>query len=416
MKSEKLISWYASLSIIIGPILQPYNFLGKSMALVVMLANVVLFSLYTMFLNKRRILKPDSSYFLLLLYFLTVPILFGSLMYKVDYGASLRGLLVFSASLLLYASYADLSYLKNIYKFFVILAVGVFVAQELCFVFLGYRFAALIPFFELNYEMGMDNYVEYLLDRDRSSSFFLEPAHLSVFVLPYFIIKMVDNKLKGRLVSADVVLLTVFFIYLRSGLGFVCLLIIWLVFFFKSQISQQKRVSFIIGASFLFMVLLMVSDLGSYLYESFFIRTGEVFGKASNESGLIRITRGFLVYQDFPFICKVFGASNGAIDDVIRHSSVHKMFNEESYLNNLQKLLIGYGFIGVSLLCYYIHRISNKRNPYSSLILIVFIVICFMENMLFDGRMLLYFAIAAIPASRYLKIYKKNDKKSIYNY
>ena len=95
------------------------------------------------------------------------------------------------------------------------------------------------------------------------------------------------------------------------------------------------------------------------------------------------------------------------------HSSVANMFDNETYLNNIQKLLIGYGFIGCLLFLSYIHSII-KRNPYTTSIIAVFIVICFMENMLFDSQMVLYFAIGALPYGIILK--ERNDKKGIYNY
>ena len=412
---HRIISWYVSLSIILGPILQPYNLFGKSMALVFMLVNVVFFFLYSLIWGRKNKFKPDSSYYLLLFYFLTIPILIGSLLYKVDYGASIRGLLVFSASLLLYASYAELSIIKKIYRFFVIFAIGIFVAQEVFFFLYGTRFPALIPFLEINYEMGMENYAEYLISRERSSSFFLEPAHLALFVLPYFIMKIVDNENENKLLSVEVITLTIFFIYLRSGLGFVCLLTVWAVFFLKSRINRQRKIAFISFVGVSLLMAIFTSDFGDYLNESFFSRAKELSGNSSNGSGMIRVTRGYMVYKDVPIIGKIFGVSNGATSEVVMKSSASRLFNDETYLNNAQKLLIGYGFIGVFLFIYYIIRISKKRNQYTPVLMLVFLEICLMENMQFDGRMLLYFAIAAIPVYKRIKV-KEYDKKSIYNY
>ena len=406
-------SWYASLSIVIGPILQPYTLYGKSIALLLMFFNIFLFSIYSM-MRARLFIKPNSKYIYFLVYGLTIPIFCGVLLYKVDVGASVRVFLVFSACLLCYISFANITYIKKNYRLFVYLAIGVFFAQEFCWHVFGFRFPALIPFFELNYEMGMEEFLKSQLIKDRSSSFFLEPAHLAVYVLPYFAIKMKDNELSNRMISFEIIFLTFFLIYLRSGLGFVCLTLLWLLMLSRSRMSHSRKLSFVLFAFFVLGLALIVTDLGAFFYDSFFSRAKEIISSNSeNESGMIRVIRGFLVYQDFPLLGKIFGVSNGAISDVVTHSSVANMFDNETYLNNIQKLLIGYGFIGCLLFLSYIHSII-KRNPYTTSIIAVFIVICFMENMLFDSQMMLYFAIGALPYSIILK--ERNDKKGIYNY
>lgn len=109
-------SWYASLSIVIGPILQPYTLYGKSIALLLMFFNIFLFSIYSM-MRARLFIKPNSKYIYFLVYGLTIPIFCGVLLYKVDVGASVRGFLVFSACLLCYISFANITYIKKIIDF-----------------------------------------------------------------------------------------------------------------------------------------------------------------------------------------------------------------------------------------------------------------------------------------------------------
>ena len=412
---HRLLSWYASFSVIIGPILQPYNLFGKSVAQLLMFANILIFTSYGMAKGFKSFKKPDRMYIFFLAYFLTLPVMIGTMLYKVDIGASYRGILVFSASLLCYISFADMTRLKKIYCFFVYLAIVVFFAQEFCWYFLGFRFPGLIPFFELNYEMGMEEYLLFQLTRDRSSSIFLEPAHVAIFTLPYMIIKMVDNEEQKSLFSFETLFITFFLIWLRSGLGFVCLLVVYLTFLLRSRINPSRKVAFILFGSILSIAVLTLTDLGMFLYESFFSRSAELTGNSSNGSGFIRITRGFLVYKDFPLTGKIFGVSNGAIADVVIHSSANNLFDGDTLLNTIQKILIGYGFIGTLLFLYYLHIIAKRRNQYSFYLVLTLVIICFLENMLFDSRMLIYVAIAAIPSFEKKRIIKKYDKKSIYN-
>lgn len=404
---HKYVSWYASLSTVIGPILQPYNLFGKSMALLLMFANIFILGFYGIVKGHNPFIKPDRRYVLFLAYCITVPVLLGMALYHVDIGSSYRGLLVFSASLLCYISFADMSSLKKIYRFFVYVAIAVFFAQELCWYFLGFRFPGLIPFFELNYEMGMEEYLKFQLTRDRSSSIFLEPAHVAIFTLPYMIIKMVDNEEQKNLFTFETLFISFFLIWLRSGLGFVCLLIIYLLFLLRSRINPSRKVAFILFGSILSIAVLTLTDLGSFLYESFFSRSEELTGNSSNGSGFIRITRGFFVYADFPLIGKIFGVSNGAIEDVVIHSSAYNLFDEDTLLNTIQKILMGYGFIGTLLLYNYLQRIAKRRNQYSFYLVLTLVIICFLENMLFDGRMLLYVVIAAIPTIGQNRIIEK---------
>lgn len=397
MRRNAIVSWYASFSVIIGPILQPYNLFGKSVALLLMFTNIILFMLYGVVKGFKSFNKPDRTYIIFLAYFLTLPVMIGVLLYKVDIGASYRGILVFSASLLCYISFADMTSLKRVYCFFVYFAVVVFFAQEFCWYFLGFRFPGLIPFFEINYDMGMEEFLKDQLMKDRSSSIFLEPAHLAIFTLPYLIMKIVDNEEQKILYSFETLFISFFLIWLRSGLGFACLLVIYLIFLLRSRINSSRKVAFILYGSILSIAVLTLTDLGTFLYESFFSRSAELTGNSSNGSGFIRITRGFLVYEDFPLIGKIFGVSNGAIADVVTHSSAYNLFNDDTQLNTIQKILIGYGFIGTILLYNYLHKIAKRRNQYSFYLVLILVIICFMENMLFDSRMLIYVAIAAIP-------------------
>lgn len=394
---HRYLSWYASFSVIIGPILQPYNLFGKSVALLLMFVNILLFMSYGMVKGFKTFVRPDRTYIIFLAYFLTLPVMIGIMLYKVDIGASYRGVLVFSASLLCYISFADMSSLKKIYRFFVYLAIGVFFAQEICWIFLGFRFPGLIPFFEINYEMGMEEFLKDQLIKERSSSIFLEPAHVAIFTLPYMIIKMVDNAGQKSLSSFETLFISFFLIWLRSGLGFVCLLVIYLTFLLRSRINPSRKIAFILFGSILLIAALTLTDLGTFLYESFFSRSAELTGNSTNGSGFIRITRGFLVYEDFTLIGKIFGVSNGAIGDVVIHSSAANLFNDDTQLNTIQKILIGYGLIGTLLMYIYLHKIAKRRNQYSFYLVLTLVIICFLENMLFDSRMLLYVAVAAVP-------------------
>ncbi len=411
---EGLISKYAAISVVVGPILQPYNLYGKSVASVLMFMNIVILGVYGLIKGKRSFIKPDRSYITFLLYCLTLPVLLGLLLYSVDIGSSFRGILVFSACLLCYISFVSFDYLKQAYRFFVFAAIVVYVAQEFCFLFLGFRFPALIPFFELNYEMGMEEFLKEQLIKDRSSSFFLEPAHLAIFVLPYLTMLLVDNSRKKKFFSIESVFITLFLIYVRSGVGAISMLFLYGLVFLNSHISSSRKLSVLIVAVIVIGLAFSIESVRSFFYDSFFSRSVELVGDSSNESGLKRVTRGFMVYSDFPLIGKMFGVSNGAIEDVIRHSSAASLFGEETYLNNIQKLLIGYGFIGVFLLFRYMFSTLKRRNIYSLYVMAIFTALCFMEIMPFEARMMLYFAIAALPLYKVNK--GKHDKKSIYNH
>ena len=79
---------------------------------------------------------------------------------------------------------------------------------------------------------------------------------------------------------------------------------------------------------------------------------------------------------------------------LVKHSSIAYLFGDNSYVNNVQKLLIGYGVIGTSLFIVYAMQCYKLGTTLTKLVIFSFFLISLMSNNLFDSVMLLYFCVA----------------------
>lgn len=394
----KTISWinkYASLSLVIGPILEPYNIPGTSLAVykVFMLFNIVLF-----FLKRKNAIWIPNTYNSFVVYAFTIPIL-NALAH--NYMSHLLGsyltLTFFSANLLLSALFIDLNYLKKYYKYLIWITCGIFFAQEASFIILGRRFMALIPFLEVHYEgFTNESFAASMSLINRSCSCFLEPSHFAQYILPFLAFTLGELHEKNKEIGFYPILITVALLILRSGVGLLTAAALWSVF-----IIFSKR-SFYIKALIIFpLVAIMVFVL--YAEYSSTEEGAEVVGRVAqlnpndNEymtSGIIRVYRGYWVYGVLDYFVQLFGVGIGGTNDAIDQSSLSWMFwTGEHYLNNVQTLLIGYGIVGTIIFSCFLFKLTRKTSFIATLLVVAFIATSLMESYFYTSKMLMYIAI-----------------------
>ena len=399
-----ILNLYITISVLIAPILQPYVLAGKSISLLLMLSNSILLLIYKFpyIISTNR---NEIKFLFFLLYALSIPVIVGTILnYNIEIGSSYRGILLFSFCLFLYPEFVDYERLKNIYRVFVYSAIIVFFAQELSFNLLGFRFSALIPFFQISYEEGTEEFMLYQMTQSRSSSFFLEPAHCATYIFPYFAISLYEAKKKGKILSKENLFLLFFFILFKSGMGIVCSGFMFLLYL-KNNISRKGKLLIIMYLILLLFIILFANTLYLFFEENYLSRSKELSYITENSSGMIRITRGFRVFGDMSLLGQLFGLSNGAIGDAVKHSSIAYLFGDNSYVNNVQKLLIGYGVIGTSLFIVYAMQCYKLGTTLTKLVIFSFFLISLMSNNLFDSVMLLYFCVAICKHDDYQNNY-----------
>lgn len=404
---NNFIRYIGSISILLAPILHPYSFYGVNMGVYFLFTNALILWSVLFFRRKYFSSYSDSKVSLLFyLYAFTLPVLVGLLFYGSNgIGASYRGMLVYALTFPIYVKAIDLVFLKRAYTIIVIFLSAIFICQEFLYYSTGIRFSALIPFLELNYDMEMEDFIANQVIKTRSSSMFLEPAHFAQYLVPCLALNMGDLIIKKKLINVSVLFISLILFFLQSGSGMIMLGILYYLYFKK----QKIKTSYLLGLFFILIVLVLIVDLNANesIIAALFERRNELsLNKNDIGSGMIRVFRGYYVYADFPLLGKIFGVGNGAVGDVVMNSSASWMFNDETYLNNFQKLIIGYGFIGSILFIKYMKSLYAKGAFSGNAILTCFIAVSFMENMFFDSKMLFYMCIA-VSANQYYKIHKQ---------
>ena len=393
MKKSDFKEKYASFALVVFPILECYNI--GSIALYKFLMLLSCFLLGRGIIGKKNILPKLLLVFYI--YAFTVPqfnaIATDSMS---NFAGSYLTPLLFVLNLAVFIPFLNYKYVKKYYTFFIIIACGVFVAQELSFLFLGKRFSALIPFLRLYVGVSAADFAPHIAALNRSCSIFAEPSHFAQYLTPYVAIVMHDLHQKKKVFSVPVVALSLVFVILRSGNGLLLIALLWVFFILFSNTKTILKYTIVIPLSLVIGIyafnLFSNTEQGAAVLE----RTEELDTNYSRvSSGTIRVYRGFWVYNDMNFNDKLLGVGAGGINDAVDRSRFHWMFYEnERYLNNASAFLVAYGAIGTILFVVFLLSLCDKRRFGTILLVVTFVGLSFMESFFWNTRMLLYIGLA----------------------
>lgn len=379
-----------SLMIIGIPLFEPYSLSGISLDTILFLGCVI-YGFITCPNNCKPKLYSVNAFFI---YAFTIPNLIALFYgYSNHIISSIIVLTLYLLCILKVFPQIRFSYMLSKYRLIVYFVCGIFVVQELMYMILGFRFSAMIPFLPLKYEgLSMSSFIKYQMSYERSSSLFLEPSHMAQFIIPYLAIKLGETKKVFNLASyIEPLILTGVLFFLRSGCGVIGALVIWGFFFLQIKLSVVKKTFFILIG--IVISIFAYSQLSSTeIGKSLSIRSTEFDEGASYErSGVIRVTRGFLVYGAENEILQILGVGTGGTIDVIEDSPYKFMFfGNERYLNNVQMLLVGFGLIGSFLFLIHLYNLYSKNTLSARLVLWSFLGISFLESFFFNSKMALY--------------------------
>ncbi len=384
-----------SFLIIAIPLFEPYSFNGVSLDSLLFFSIVVYSCMFSSKVLKNPLLiKP------FFIYALIIPnlsaIAFG---YSNHLISSITVVAIYWLCIHKVFPQLCLVQMLKYYKYIVWLSCAVFLCQEVMYSVLGYRFSALIPYFDLKYsDVSMASFIQKQMFYERSSSFFLEPSHLAQFIIPYLAIILGKNhnafSLKAYI--QPLILTSILFI-LRSGCGLVCAGLIWIFYILSIRLDLIKKVIFV-TISVLAIVIcfqyLAATEIGEFLIR----RSSEFDASASYErSGVIRVIRGFLVFDSMDLVQQLFGVGTGGSIDVVNNSPyLYMFFGEERYLNNIQTLLIGFGIVGTFLFFIHLCRLYRDNTLAAKLILISFIGMSFLDSFFMNSKMTLYMAFVVM--------------------
>lgn len=400
----KKITKIVALNLLIGPILYSYFFPWTTVHIDTLLFLVIgIFLLYYNLSNKIRINCPKffKTY---VLYACLVPLI-GFLLYgKLSpWLSSLITILLFYVVFINSIPYLNYNLIKSYYKRIVYFSCVIFLAQEIMYFILGYRFSALIPFMDVAYNYtDTAAFIARQVHLDRGSSIFLEPAHFAQYISGYIALCLSEKADEGSLKITEPAILSIMLIFTWSGNSILALICIWGLYLFKLHIKSYIKYSVVFPSVIVICVYafsyISNTEKGSDLIN----RQKELDTEQSYvSSGMMRIFRGYMVYEDMPNPLKVLGVGTGYIPDVIDHSSYNRMFHTfERYVNNIQTLLIGNGLFGTVLFCLFLLKLCQRKNRLPLFMVILFLSFCFIESFWCTSKMFLYLGLAAVSISK----------------
>lgn len=394
--NSKWIYKYASISLIVGPILEPYNMPGSGLSVykVLMLVNILFF-----YHHRKDSLFIPKQYKRFLLYAFTIPTLNALLQnYTSHLLGSYLALFLFSADLILTAPFIDFRYFRKCYRIAGIATCVVFLAQEASYYILGHRFMFLIPFLDVHYAgFTTASFSEHMLSKlDRSCSCFLEPSHFAQFLLPLLALELGFLHEKRKDLGFYAIFFTLILVMIRSGVGLLVCAALWGFFILSSHHSWYTKYFIVVPVVFLMAFFFIRGYSGTEQGSQVFERASQLNTTDYSyiSSGIIRIYRGYWVYGSLDATSQLVGVGVGGADDAIDRSQVAWMFKGgEHYLNNIQTLLIGYGIIGLFLFLLFLFRMTRNTPFWATISIVAFLTTSLMESFFCTSKMLLFLIV-----------------------
>lgn len=402
-----VLAWYPILNIYKSPL--PMGF-----------GTLILLLLFVLFLFKCRNLKTAVS----LPHKFYVYWVWCAIAYIVSYLPQIKlssfipggfDFFVFSVLLGFIISVFDLGAFKRHTRIVVIFAGVVLTLQELMFFTTGSRFSALIPFAELTDGQPTAGLIATQLSLDRSSSLFREPAHFAQYLLPLLCLDLFDERESGKLLSPYSYFMVALIVLIRSGNGFIGLLILMIVksfFFLKRARAWKKIVTVIVFVPLAYYAInaYVSTDVGSSVVE----RTSELKNDDSAAS-YIRVYRGFALYGELPLLNKIIGINDSRLLQIIPSTKVSFLFSGEEqsdlYMNGVQNVLIHQGLIGLLLFILMYVSFAKGKSLGGKMQIVLFLSLSLLGQTYLSNPMMYCTALCIVANN---KSYQSNENRLLY--
>ena len=216
----------------------------------------------------------------------------------------------------------------------------------------------------------------------RASSFFKEPAHYCQFLaIPLLVLIFRKNKSKRD--NRTIVIFSISLLLTFSGNGFVILGIAIFSYWLKLMFSGEgsgflKGILLFASISLVGLFVLSSTDLFDPIISRLF--SGELTGNNSERvSGYVRIVRGYVVFNDFHFINKIFGVGFGNYEPYAVKYCYQALTSKTSYsfgyINGMQYYLVSTGLLGLFLYFRPMLKCLRFGNSFVRTLIIEFIAI-----------------------------------------
>lgn len=393
------INKITALILLIGPIIYSYFF-----PLTNVHCDTVLFlisGLWLYFINKKKCIRHKSPKFftIYVAYACIVPI-FGFFIFNniSGYISSCITILIFSLFFTNAIPHVDINIIKKYYKTIVYITCAIFIMQEIMYYTLGWRISGLIPFLDVAYSYtDTSAFIQKQMHFDRSSSIFLEPAHFAQYVAGYIAISLGEKAEEGSLKIKEPLILSMIMLLTWSGNCILALVCIWTIFLSTIKLKKTFKLFVLLPSVIIVCITICIYLMGTEKGEKLLDREKEIETEQTYvSSGMMRIYRGYFVQSAMPNSLKTSGVGTGYIPSIIDHNKYSFMFHDfEYYVNNVQTLLIGNGYLGTLIFCLFLINLSVRRSRVALIMIGLFIAFSFVESFWCTAKMTLYLTIAA---------------------
>lgn len=378
-----------SFLIMLAPILNQYQILPLTYLEIVAVLGTAL-----LILKKQRIIRLEKYAQFSIVGFFTSIIAFAINFFYInsfDVGIGtitirmIKYIFLFFGFVIAGKEFFDTTYAKRIYRILIAVTVVAFFVQYLAFLISGRNLYFIIPNLTLNYNEGVNSseFVRTTISDIsagyfyRPSSFFLEPAHFSLFVVPWLALELFDEEspkyLGVILVSASVLLST-------SSLGFVGVLIVWSIYAFhyakQMKKDYRKWIALPFFIVFLYFVINYIANDSGFI-TSVNIKLKSITKLSAGSSLTVRLFRGALYYNEIGFLQKVFGVGYGNLSAY--YDAVHMFIiydanvTEKAYMSGLFTILNSFGIIGLLMYIRWMVSVWKSRDICTRVLLVLLV-------------------------------------------
>lgn len=327
---------------------------------------LLLFLAASILLSKKSNRRIDSRLVIMVLYcayICTLPLLIGA----VSGGTVFADIIIRTVRIIFYivsGAFLSMKHLDvNIFKNAVIkvslAAVVYIIVQYVLYYGFNYYLVGYLPFLEVyqsGYE-GVDYVSRFELMFFRPTSFFLEPAHCS----RYLIIGLVFVLFKPRLRREDVlraIIIATGILFTTSGQGYLMVAIVLLSFIFLNPYRKGsvKNVGTILGVVLIVTILFLVLYFSTDIIHNSIAR---ILNTSSTGAVTARLGTFFKILDE-EAVYLFLGHGYGAVP------------YENAWLSGITYTLYGSGFVGLLLLIAFFIKAITVRKPVNRTIALIF--------------------------------------------
>ena len=287
------------------------------------------------------------------------------------------------------------------YSTIAIVCIIFFFIQELGYAATETRISGVFEFLPLALDVDdAATYYQSVVTRNRSASFFSEPAEFAQFLLPLLAYELLMSKKKNRLLFSFFIIATLLF--LRSGNALFGLSGVAIVYFFYLLKKRNKNKLLWIVVSITLVSIVGYYYVTSEMGQNLMTRQDQLSytGDAeSGQSGFTRMWRGYYVYGEFSTIEKIIGVDDvSRIKSYIKQSPVSFAFEDDDdmYFNTMQTFLVHTGIIGVIMYLIFLYSLFKNNSSCGKAIILTLFILSFISSMYFSESFALYIVIAAV--------------------